>query len=470
MVANVDGFVFLHGGLAQAYVNSTIETLNLAAWEEVERLDGCRKELLQSGVVHPLSDPGDMVREGLNQLQRVSKQLGKKPTEAEREELEYSTSILEHCIDYENWFLVREDSPIWFRGYARMEEAEALGLVERGLARHGARAFVVGHTPQPDGKIQMRFDGRVFLIDTGMLERVYKGNPSALVIDDESVRALYLDSSDPLISLSEIPPLSARGRVFHSATGEPLPWQSDAEVVDFLSRASVTPLGETDKGINKPQKVELRLGEVTALGVFRDVDISKERFRDLNGRFYARFKDSFRFEVAAYEIDRALGLGRVPPAVLRKVEGQAGSLQIWVHNVFDEEYRREHDLSPPDPVAFAQQNILRRFFDALIGNFDRNLGNILIDRDTWRMWFIDHTRAFLEEPGLQAPEEVTQCDRQIWQKFVTTDFDELAATLSASLTQGEIKMLRARWLALEALVQERIDTLGEQAVLFDLRN
>ena len=36
---------------------------------------------------------------------------------------------------------------------------------------------------------------------------------------------------------------------------------------------------------------------------------------------------------------------------------------------------------------------LVRVFDQLIGNIDRNVGNLLITSD-WRIWAIDHTRAF----------------------------------------------------------------------------
>ena len=469
MVAKVDGFVFLHGGLAPNYVNTPIESLNQAAWNEIERLDGCRQELLASEVVHPLSDPSDMVREGLAQLERVSKRLEKRLADEEREKLEYTRGVLEHCVDYEDWFLVREDSPVWFRGYARGDEEAAAELVRQGLRRHAARAFVVGHTPQRSGRIETRFGGRVFLIDTGMLEAVYSGAPSALEIGAEAVQAHYLDGRQELVALAEIPPMQGVGRLFHSASGELLPFQDDDQIVAFLETAEIVPLGETAKGINKPLKVELRHGNITAWGIFRDVDIVKERHRDRKGNFFPRFKDSFRFEVAAYEVDRAIGLRRVPPAVQRRLGNRLGSLQIWLHGVIDEEDRREAGIDPPDPVAFAQQNIMRRFFDNLIANFDRNLGNILIDEDTFRVWFIDHTRSFLEESELRTPEEVTQCDHEIWRRFVAADLDALEERLADTLTGGEIKSLRARWQALEELLRGRIAELGERAVLFDLR-
>ena len=36
---------------------------------------------------------------------------------------------------------------------------------------------------------------------------------------------------------------------------------------------------------------------------------------------------------------------------------------------------------------------LVRLFDQLIYNIDRNIGNLMITND-WRIWAIDHTRAF----------------------------------------------------------------------------
>ena len=41
-------------------------------------------------------------------------------------------------------------------------------------------AIVAGHTP--DSEIRQRFDNRVILIDTGMLQSVFGGKPSALEI------------------------------------------------------------------------------------------------------------------------------------------------------------------------------------------------------------------------------------------------------------------------------------------------
>lgn len=62
-------------------------------------------------------------------------------------------------------------------------------------------------------------------------------------------------------------------------------------------------------------------------------------------------------EVFAYEIDRVIGLGQVPPTVLRTIRGMRGSLQAWV----------EADGSKPDAVELAKLSA----FDFLLNNIDR---------------------------------------------------------------------------------------------------
>lgn len=51
--------------------------------------------------------------------------------------------------------------------------------------------MVVGHTPQVDGRILPRCQGKVYVIDVG-ISRVYGGNHAALeILPDDTVRGLY---------------------------------------------------------------------------------------------------------------------------------------------------------------------------------------------------------------------------------------------------------------------------------------
>ena len=54
--------------------------------------------------------------------------------------------------------------------------------------------IVVGHTPTADRRIHTRFGGRAVTIDTGMLASYFMGNPSALEITGDRLKAIYPDS------------------------------------------------------------------------------------------------------------------------------------------------------------------------------------------------------------------------------------------------------------------------------------
>src|SRR5262249_25689591 len=99
--------------------------------------------------------------------------------------------------------------------------------------------------------------------------------------------------------------------------------------------------------------------------------------------------------------------------------------------------------------------------DQLIYNVDRNLGNLLITKD-WRVWPIDHTRAFRRVNTLRKPQNVTNCDRQVLERMKQLERESLKKLLRDYLSDFEIKDLLARR---DAIVRI-FDSLGPSA-LFD---
>lgn len=99
-----------------------------------------------------------------------------------------------------------EDGPLWYRGLAREPEDAFAPELESILVKQRARAVVVAHTVAAAGRIQRRFGGRVFQIDTGMQPAyVPSGRASALEIRNGRLTAIYLDGRDPLGSLPDAP-------------------------------------------------------------------------------------------------------------------------------------------------------------------------------------------------------------------------------------------------------------------------
>ncbi len=93
--------------------------------------------------------------------------------------------------------------PLWYRGLS--EESDAfLPELEKILSAQGAKAIVVGHTIQRDGRIQKRFGGRVFALDTGMQPAyVPTGRASALEIKNGVFTAIYTDRRDVLLDTTK---------------------------------------------------------------------------------------------------------------------------------------------------------------------------------------------------------------------------------------------------------------------------
>jgi hypothetical protein len=82
-------------------------------------------------------------------------------------------------------------------------------------------------------------------------------------------------------------------------------------------------------------------------------------------------------------------------------------------------------------------------FDQLIYNTDRNVGNLLITKG-WRIWAIDHTRAFRRYTTLKSAANLTRCDRQVLERLKALDRQTVERATSPYLGEFEIKGLLAR--------------------------
>jgi hypothetical protein len=91
------------------------------------------------------------------------------------------------------------DGPLWYRGLST-ESAEVAPKLDEILEKQKAKAIVVGHTIQRNGRIQVLFGGNVFAVDTGMQPAyVPNGRPSALDIKDGVFSAVYTDGREVLL-------------------------------------------------------------------------------------------------------------------------------------------------------------------------------------------------------------------------------------------------------------------------------
>lgn len=246
---------------------------------------------------------------------------------------------------------------------------------------------------------------------------------------------------------------------------EASPFATDEETEEFLRTAKVVSRKRVDEGINDIYRVLLEKDGIQTYGAYRDVQVKKNFVRLANGKTQTNFRDDCVYEVAAYRLSRLLGLDNVPPVVRRKVGGKNGTLQLWVGDTMMEKERVKKRIRPPSPLQWMRQSQIMYLFDNLIFNEDRNTGNILIDPD-WKLWMIDHTRAFRRDKKLRTPQTVRLCSRALWAKLTQLDEDQLRQEFDGILNKSEIEALLTRSDLMIKHIQKLIDQRGASAVLF----
>ena len=245
----------------------------------------------------------------------------------------------------------------------------------------------------------------------------------------------------------------------------PTPALSPQAMETFLLKARIIEEREASGGVTGTRIVTLTDGTITHEAQVQTVDISMTMFR---ARDYAEtnFKDTYRYNIAAYRVAQLLDLQTVPMSVKRIVDGKEASMTWWVDDIaMDERARLKARKSGADPVRTTRQIQTMRVFDELIQNRDRNQGNILWDKQ-WTLWLIDHTRAFRLEKKLLKPGRLLHCDRRLFERLKTMTEASLKDAAGDFLTKYEQEALLARRDRIVKLYTDRIARQGEAAVLY----
>lgn len=228
------------------------------------------------------------------------------------------------------------------------------------------------------------------------------------------------------------------------------PWAQageDRSQEAFLLGAEIFERHSLPHGVTDAQQVTLRLGQHTEKAVFKQVHEAHPRpitgQRPEGGLYFA---DRWEFEVAAYRLDRLIGLGMVPPTVIKSIHGSEGSLQLWIPDCFSERDRVERHLDVPDHHGFKQAIARMLVFDALIYNTDRNQGNILISRKDGKVWLIDHSRAFRLDRALppSVKKHRLKLSPALRRGLESLTVENLTGGVGGLLTREQIKAVIAR--------------------------
>jgi hypothetical protein len=240
---------------------------------------------------------------------------------------------------------------------------------------------------------------------------------------------------------------------------------SDGEKENFLKLAKIVSVEQISHGVTRPMKVILELNGVRHLGQIQTVDKELPDFYPKSGP-PVPMRDSWRFNVAAYKIDRLLDLKMAPVTVHRVYNGKPAALTWWVDDVmFEEAERIKKDVPPPDPESFARQLALSSIFDELIINIDRNLSNLLITK-SWKVVLIDHSRAFTAYPGIRNEEKLSRCSNGLMASLKGLAAAQVKAGVGALLTDAELRALMTRRDLIVAWFEREAETKGVASVFF----
>lgn len=243
---------------------------------------------------------------------------------------------------------------------------------------------------------------------------------------------------------------------------------SNPQIREFLRTARVVRMRGTSKGVTSPRRVTLSDGRLEHDAVFQTIDEQKQIMRFASGKVELDFRDSYHFNIAAYEIAELLGLGHmVPVTIERVIRGERGSLSWWVNWKWDEQSRVKEKQRPPDGLRWRQQWDVARVFRELIDDTDRNQTNMLISGD-WHVWMVDFSRAFRRSGEIRSPDSLAYCDRQLLDRLRRLRPEDVQAVAGSHLRPVELEALFQR----RDLIVQRFDRLikerGEERVLFDL--
>jgi hypothetical protein len=241
---------------------------------------------------------------------------------------------------------------------------------------------------------------------------------------------------------------------------------------EFLKTAVIVKSELIGEGVTKPWKLYLKQGAIEKKAAWKNPD---EKHGD--------FADSWKYEIAAYRLDKLIGLNMVPITVEREFKGKKGALSLWADSKYNALEIMEKKIPIPDWAIKQTDDTkwIARFWDSVIANDDRTQENTLYTED-WRMILIDHSRAFrsnrenteklmcgangIKRKDDGGPYLIQRVPRALFEKIKALDLASLKQAVGPYLTDQEVEAIIARKPLLIKEIGEMIKKNGEKNVLY----
>ncbi len=242
---------------------------------------------------------------------------------------------------------------------------------------------------------------------------------------------------------------------------------------EFLKTAEIVKSELIGTGVTKPWKLYLKEGDIE----------NKAAWKDINTDLSGGGRDSWKYEIAAYRLDKLIGLNMVPPTVEREFREKQGSLSLWVDSKHFLEIVEEGIKVPQSALKqIDDTKYITRLWYCLIANDDPTQENFMYTED-WRMILIDHSRSFRSDKeyaerlvlginGIKRtqaddrPFLIRRAPRVLLDKINALDFAGIKQAIGPYLTDKEIESIIARKKLIHDEIAEMIKLYGEDKVLY----
>ncbi len=399
----INDTAYVHGGLPPYVAEHGLAGVNGTLKTDVLDYMSTSSRLQKAGILSPV----DGFRERAKTLQKrmQGRQLGDGVEATARKLLELGDSPV-HGME----------GPMWYRGSSTCSELVEGGALNEALQKIGASRVVIGHTTTFSRQVQQRLSGRVIEINTGMLKPSYGGSGYALVIENDVVSVVSQDGTPDLTPI-KLP--------------RQVGYESDAIDDDILSGILMNGTAtDLNKGTEAWKLLSVAADDTTVLAYFKPLPTEK----------------IFIPELAAYRLDRMLGLDMIPVTVLREIEGEPGTLQFVPVETLSESERISDDGGRKASCSLEKQQNAMHVFDALIHNTERAPLSMLYNPDDWQLILIVHENSFEAEevPLLRVGKTAAGIDGQ-WQTALLELSDQvLRDNLGDVLDDARLKALARR--------------------------
>jgi len=404
----INDTAFVHGGLSGIAAELGGEGLNTQLGRQVRDYVNALSELIGDGVLHGTDSFYDHPAR-LNEFSdRVVLGEAQWPDGLE--------AIAAQLAQLNRGLVFDPDSPLWYRGTVGCSVLIERDRLHAAFASLGVDRVVIGHTPTPGAQVLSRLDESVFRIDNGMLNSFYGGRAAALIMEAGEFSVTYEDSDDVVSATPQ--PRRVGLRPAGLTAGELEMFLANADIV---SRSEGASAGQID--------LTLRSGGVELAAVF--VPAARRGILP---------------DLAAYRLDRLIGLDMVPVTVAREVDGESGSVQFAPSRVMTETERSERGTGGSAWCPLRDQFQAMYIFDSLIYNEGRTPERIRYSADNFQLILVGHVDAL--STGRGRPPHLRDTPLTIgaaWQETLASlDESGLTQALEGVLDRRRIRALLRR--------------------------